>query len=96
MLQEESEAILEQLAKVCQTSTTLPEAGSLELMGRALADLAQEQSHWLSGFQQAMEDSQAGLWQKTREQIVREHAKQARQFSNDASRLDQYAQTCLW
>ncbi len=90
MLQEESEAILKHIAQVCQSSTTLPEAGSLELMGRALADLAQKQSHWLAGFQQAIVDSQA-VWQQSREQILREHAQQARQFANDASRLDQYA-----
>ena len=90
VLQEESEAILNQVAKVCQTSGTLPEAGSLELIGRALADLAQEQSHWLAGFQQVILEDQ-DVWQKTREQLLREHAKQARQFSNDASRLDQYA-----
>lgn len=90
ILQEESIAILKHLEQVCQSSTYRAEAGSLELIGRGLADLAQEQQHWLAGFQQAT-GGETAVWKDAREKILRAHAKQAKQFAGDATRVDQYA-----
>ncbi len=90
MSREESEVILGRVEQVCRSSSTLPEAGEIELLGRALSVLAHDQSQWLAEFQQATEQDQEA-WRQRREQILRDQSQQAKQFANQAERLEQYA-----
>ncbi len=89
-LKSEEEEIVTRLKQAVATSTSLPEASTLELQTRALLSFEQEVSEWFASFEQVASENHEA-WKKTREKLLRELAGDAKRMAQEASRIEQYS-----
>ncbi len=91
-LRAQKEPLAQRLQKVIETAPSLPEAGTLELQGRALLDFDLKLGDWLARFEQVHGENNEA-WQKTREKLLRDLGNESKRLAQDASRIEQYARS---
>ncbi len=91
-LRSQKEPIAQRIQKVVETASTLPEAGALELQGRALLDFDQKLGDWFARVEQVRGENHEA-WKKTREKLLRDLGNESARLAQEASRIEQYARS---
>ena len=89
-----AENLLERIKKDLGQSINLPEAGIVEVLGVAVADLMQQQKRWMADSLELIDES-TPAWSETRKGLINERIGLAKKYSNEALRVDQYGRNYL-
>ncbi len=87
-------ALLTEIGSLLEASQTLPEAGSLELIGRAIIDLDQALSDVVARWSDVRRHDHPS-WKKNRDKVLREIASESRRLEHESARLDGLARSAF-
>ncbi|MFK8115188.1 MAG: hypothetical protein AB8B91_23500 [Rubripirellula sp.] len=83
--------MIQQINGTMQSSTKPPETVALELSARAVLDLDQELTEWFVETDNLLQEDHPA-WKKSREKRLRDASKRIREYTQEAQRIQQYAQ----
>ena len=90
----DGEKLIQGIEETIANAANLIEAGELEFSGIAVADLVYQQKRWMKECLDLIELSPQG-WSEARTNLIKERLAFAKQYANEALRVQQYTQNIL-